>query len=201
MENWLNQLLTAIPDGNLFVAIIGIVALLEGIVGFGLVFPGAIITVLGGFMACHGKGDILLVMGAAGIGAIIGDSCSYLLGARWGGRIWGQGWLRKHENLVHRAERFFSEHGGKSLFFGRFIGPLRGLVPFIAGASRMRLLAFSGWTVLSGVLWGIGYPGAGFLGGASWQMARDLGSALGVIVGGAAFVLAGCLLRRRIFKD
>lgn len=200
MEHWLNHLLTALPDGNLFVASVGLVALLEGIVGIGLIFPGAIITVLAGFMASHGKGHIVLVMAAAGGGAIIGDLLSYLLGARFGSRLWGRGLLRKHLDLLRKAQAFFFEHGGKGLFFGRFIGPLRGLVPFIAGAAHMRPLPFLGWAVTSGLLWGIAYPGAGFLGGSSWELARSLSGGLGMAVVLLAIVIVAVVaLRRRLF--
>ena len=155
MEDWLQQIITFVPGGTLFVAIIGTVAFLEGIVGVGLIFPGAIITLFSGFLAYHGKGDISAIMLAAGVGATFGDLLSYLIGARFGNRMWGRGLLRKHMDLVRKAELFFFDHGGKSIFFGRFVGPLRGLVPFIAGAARMRPLPLLGWAVVSGLLWGV----------------------------------------------
>ena len=43
------------------------------------------------------------------------------------------------------------------------------LVPFVAGASQMRPAVFSCYAVISGVLWGISYPGIGYLGGSSWE--------------------------------
>jgi undecaprenyl-diphosphatase len=197
MENWLQELLMLLPDGPLFAAMIGILALIEGIVGLGLIVPGAILTVFGGFLVYHGKGDLLPVLAAASSGAIIGDLISYLLGARFGSRLWGRGLLRRKLDLLLKAQVYFYEHGGKSVFFGRFIGPLRGLVPFIAGASHMRPLPFLGWAVISGVLWGIGYPGLGYLGGTSWQLARNLSLGVGLLIVLAAVVVGFFIWRRR----
>ena len=201
MEDWLQQIITFVPGGTLFVAIIGTVAFLEGIVGVGLIFPGAIITLFSGFLAYHGKGDISAIMLAAGVGATGGDLLSYLIGARFGNRMWGRGLLRKHMDLVRKAELFFFDHGGKSIFFGRFVGPLRGLVPFIAGAARMRPLPMLGWAVISGLLWGVAYPGIGYLGGSSWELARDLSGGFGFVILLAAAAVAYALFRRHMAKQ
>lgn len=196
MESWLQQIIALTPSGNVFVAIIGGVALLEGIAGLGLIFPGAIITVFSGFLAYHGQGDITAIMLAAGIGATIGDIVSYVIGARFGSQLWGRGLFRKHMSLVRKAELFFFHHGGKSIFFGRFVGPLRGLVPFIAGAARMRPLPLAGWALTSGLLWGIAYPGLGYLGGSSWELARDLSGGFGAATLLAALAVGYALYRR-----
>jgi undecaprenyl-diphosphatase len=73
------------------------------------------------------------------------------------------------------------------VFFGRFLGPIRGLVPFVAGASQMRPMAFTLYSIISGILWGISYPGLGFLGGTSWQRAETLTGRLGLLVALALF--------------
>lgn len=200
MEEWLQQIIALTPSGTVFVTIIGIVALLEGIVGIGLIFPGAIITVFSGVLAYHGKGDIVLIMGAAGGGAALGDIISYLLGARFGTRMWGRGLLRKQMSVLRKAQNFFFNHGGKSIFFGRFVGPLRGLVPFIAGAAHMRPLPFLGWALVSGLLWGIAYPGIGFLGGSSWELARNLSGGFGIVIFLAAAAVGYALYRRHMTR-
>jgi len=200
MENWLRELLMLLPDGPLFAVMIGILALIEGIVGLGLIVPGAILTVFGGFLVHHGKGDLLPVLAAASCGAIIGDLISYLLGARFGSRLWGRGLLKKHVDLLLKAQAYFFDHGGKSVFFGRFIGPLRGLVPFIAGAAHMRPLPFLAWAVVSGLLWGIGYPGLGYLGGTSWDMARGLSGGAALLIVLLTLIVGFFTWRRRILK-
>ncbi|MHB8707839.1 MAG: DedA family protein [Desulfuromonadales bacterium] len=200
METWFKELLILIPDGPLFAATLGILALTEGLVGLGLVVPGAILTVFGGFLVYHGKGDLLSVFAAVSCGAIVGDIISYILGARFGRQLWGRGLLRKHVDLLRKAQNYFYDHGGKSVFLGRFIGPLRGLVPFIAGASHMRPLPFLGWAVISGLFWGIGYPGLGYLGGTSWELARRLSGGAGLLIALIAAVVICYIWRRRQLK-
>lgn len=197
MESWFRELLVLIPDGPSFATAIGLLAFVEGVVGLGLIVPGAILTVFGGFLVYHGKGDLFSVLAAASCGAIGGDLVSYLLGARFGSRLWGRGLLRKHADLLFKAQNYFFEHGGKSVFLGRFIGPLRGLVPFIAGAAHMRPLPFLGWAVVSGLLWGIGYPGLGYLGGTSWELASRLSGGAGLLVVLVTAVVVFYVWRRR----
>jgi undecaprenyl-diphosphatase len=182
MEQWLQDIFNLLPGGMLFVAAVFVVAFLEALVGIGLIMPGSVLTVFSGWLAFHGKGPIASIMFAAGCGAVLGDLFSYWLGARFGIHLWNWKLLKKRRNLLRLAELFFLEHGGKGIFFGRFLGPIRGLVPFVAGASHMRPLAFCVYVMVSGILWGISYPGLGYLGGTSWQRAETLSGRLGLLV-------------------
>jgi undecaprenyl-diphosphatase len=200
MESWFKELLQLIPDGPLFAGLIGVLALVEGIVGLGLIVPGAILTVFGGFLVYHGKGELVPVLAASSCGAIIGDIISYILGARFGSYLRGRGLLRKHADLLNNAQNYFFDHGGKSVFLGRFVGPLRGLVPFIAGTAHMRPMTFLGWAVVSGVLWGIGYPGIGYLGGSSWLLARRLSGGIGMLIALLSAIVVFFIWRQRQLK-
>lgn len=181
MEQWLLEIFNQLPGGVLFISAVFVVAFLEALIGIGLIMPGSVLTVFSGWLAFHGKAPISMIMAAAGLGAVLGDLLSYWLGARFGIHLWKWPLLKKHEGLLRLAELFFLEHGGKSVLLGRFLGPIRGLVPFVAGASQMRPSVFSCYAVLSGVLWGISYPGIGYLGGTSWQHAETLAGRLGLL--------------------
>ena len=182
MEQWLLDIFNQLPGGMLFISAVFIVAFLEALVGIGLIMPGSVLTVFSGWLAFHGKAPISMIMAAAGLGAVLGDLLSYWLGARFGIHLWNWRLLKKHEGLLRLAELFFFEHGGKSVLLGRFLGPIRGLVPFVAGASQMRPAVFSCYAVISGILWGISYPGIGYLGGTSWQQAETLAGRLGLLL-------------------
>lgn len=188
MEQWLQDIFNLLPGGMLFVSAVFTIAFLEALVGIGLIMPGSILTVFCGWLAFQGKAPIAAIMAAAGLGAVLGDLLSYWLGARFGGHLWRWRLLEKRRGMLQLAELFFFEHGGKSIFFGRFLGPIRGLVPFVAGASHMRPVAFSGYAVVSGILWGISYPGLGYLGGTSWQQAETLAGRLGLLAALALIV-------------
>lgn len=182
MEQWFQDIFNLLPGGMIFIVAVFWIAFFEALVGIGLIMPGSALTVFSGWMAFHGKAPVTAVMTAAGLGALLGDLVSYWLGARFGGHLWRWGLLKKRQELLRLAELFFLEHGGKGIFFGRFLGPIRGLLPFVAGASHMRPAAFAGFTVVSGMLWGISYPGIGYLGGTSWQRAETLAGRLGLLV-------------------
>ena len=188
MEQWLLDIFNQLPGGMLFITAVFVVAFLEALVGIGLIMPGSVLTVFSGWLAFHGKAPISMIMAAAGLGAVLGDLLSYWLGARFGIHLWNWSLLKKHEGLLRLAELFFFEHGGKSVFLGRFLGPIRGLVPFVAGASQMRPSVFSCYAVISGILWGISYPGIGYLGGTSWQQAETLTGRLGLLLALAVVV-------------
>jgi undecaprenyl-diphosphatase len=182
MEQWLQDIFNLLPGGMFFGVAVLVIAFLEALVGIGLVMPGSILTVFSGWLAFHGKAPITIIMAAAGLGALLGDLCSYWLGARFGIHLWNWPLLKKRQNLLRLAELFFIEHGGKGIFFGRFLGPIRGLVPFVAGASHMNPFSFFRYAMISGILWGISYPGLGYLGGTSWQRAETLAGRLGLLV-------------------
>jgi len=182
LEQWLLETFTQLPGGMLFIGAVFIVALLEALVGIGLIMPGSVLTVFSGWLAFHGKASFSGIMTAAALGALLGDLVSYWLGARFGIHLWNSRLLKKHQGLLRLAELFFLEHGGKSVFLGRFLGPIRGLVPFVAGASQMRPAIFFCYAIISSVLWGISYPGIGYLGGTSWQQAETLAGRLALLI-------------------
>lgn len=182
MEQWLQEIFNLIPSGGYFLLAVFVIAFFEALVGVGLVMPGSVLTVFSGWLAFQGKVPISGAMAAAAAGAFLGDMLSYWLGARLGTRLWRLKFMQKRQKLLQLAEVVFFEHGGKSVFFGRFLGPIRGLVPFVAGASRMRPGGFLGYSLLSGTLWGISYPGLGYLGGTSWQQAETMAERFGLLV-------------------
>jgi membrane-associated protein len=183
MEEWLQNLLGWLPVGGRYYALMATVAAFESVVLVGWLLPGSVLVVGAGFLVIHGQGALLPLMVAAGIGAFFGDLTSYLLGARLGSWLLHKGPLRRRLGIVRKAEIFFAEHGGKSLFFGRFLGPLRGTIPFVAGGARMRPGSFFPYTIASCILWGIAYPGIGFLGGTSWQQVQKISGRFSLLIG------------------
>jgi len=198
METWLQGLLELLPAGGTYLALIGVIAYLESLPVVGLIVPGSTLILFSGFLALHGKGEIIPIMAASTLGAIFGDLTSYLLGARGGATLLQKRSLQKRRRLVQKAELFFSAHGGKSIFFARFTGPIRGLVPFIAGCARMRPVPLTLYVLISGPLWGVTYPGIGYLAGASWQNVQDWSLRFALLMGLLlAATLLNLWLRRR----
>ncbi len=172
MEPWIETTINWLPSGAPYYLLLGLISLLESLAIVGIFMPGSVLIVVAGFLAANGQGAIAPIMIFAGLGAIIGDLVSFWLGARFSATLLQRPALVKRQHLVVRARHFFVEHGGKSVFFGRFLGFLRPFIPLIAGSAHMSPPRFSAYAVISGILWGIAYPGLGYFFAASWRQVQ-----------------------------
>ncbi|WP_051689398.1 DedA family protein [Pelobacter seleniigenes] len=182
MDNWLEQVTAFLPDGNGYFWVIFLIAFSESLPLIGLLVPGSTLIVLAGFLVVHGKASLLPLISVSATGALLGDMLSFWLGLRYGSIFLRLQVFQKHHRLVSLSESFFVDHGGKSIFFARFLGPIRGITPFIAGLSGMTRRPFLIYAVISAILWGICYPGLGFFGGSSWQNAQSLSGRFGLLI-------------------
>lgn len=188
METWLTDLLTQLTSGPHYYGLIALTALVEGLLVIGLLVPGSVICVSAGALAAQGHGQLTLVCLAAMVGAIVGDLLNYAIGGRGGQRISQRLARSRHARLLRRAELFFAAHGGKSLLLARFFGPLRGFVTFVCGGLQMPPGRFALYTTASGLLWGLIYPAAGYLGLRTWQQTHP------AVLSLAGLALAGLML-------
>jgi membrane protein DedA with SNARE-associated domain len=138
-------------------ALVGVMAFLETGAGIGLIAPGELAVILGGVAAGQGEVELVPLIALVWVCAVAGDSLSYVLGHRL-----GRDFLREHGHRVKltperldQVERYFAKHGGKTILFGRFIGWVRALAPFIAGASRMPLRRFLPATIVAAGVWAV----------------------------------------------
>jgi membrane protein DedA with SNARE-associated domain len=123
---------------------------------FGIPLPGETALIAFGVLASQGHYNIAIVIVVAAAAAIIGDNLGYWIIGRWGGRRlferWG--WLRRYaERVLPRAERLMERHGGKTVFFGRFIAVLRYTAAWLAGLGRMEWWRFLFWNAAGGIGW------------------------------------------------
>jgi membrane protein DedA with SNARE-associated domain len=150
-----------------------------------LVAPGEAGMVLIGAAAASGEHPLAPIVLAAAAGAVAGDSFSYAIGRRWGRPLINRFELtrRRIGPMIARAERYFATHGGRAVFFGRFVGALRAVVPFVAGIGRLRFRAFLGWNVAASLLWCTAVLTVGYLVGPAIASFVDrLGTAVSVLV-------------------
>ncbi len=182
MEEWVQQIILYLPDGGKYYLLIFLVAFAESLPVTGLIVPGSTMIVLAGFLVVADKGDFTLLALAATFGALFGDLLGLWLGKRYGGTLLQIRLFKRRRKLIRYSQKFFVAHGGKSLFFARFLGPIRGIVPFIAGLSQIPTRAACIYIFISAILWGISYPAIGFLGGSSLQQAQTMGARFGLAI-------------------
>ncbi len=125
----------------------------ESFAFLGLLFPGTSILIVAGTLMAAGSLPYWPVLAGAVIGAVLGDSVSFWLGRKYGGGI-GRIWpFTRNPDLLPNGVRFFSRHGGKSVFIGRFFGPVRAVIPLAAGVMRMPRGLFWLANITSAIVW------------------------------------------------
>ena len=170
--------------------VIGGMAFLETAFFLGLIAPGEFSVVLGGFIAGQGEIDVFVLGAIVFICAAAGDTTSFLLGRRL-----GRGFLLRHgrefaitPERLDQVDAFFRSHGTKTILLGRFLGLVRALAPFVAGASKMPVRRFLPIDYLAAALWTVTFVGLGYVFWQSFDTAISVAkrSSLGL----GAFVVA-----------
>lgn len=161
----------------------------------GLVVPGETAIVLGGVVAAQGEVHLGAMLVLVWLAAAAGDLTSFLIGARLGRPFLVRRGPRlgMTEPRQRRVEEFYDRHGPKAILVGRFIGIVRAVGPFLAGASNMRLRAFIPWSLVGTAAWGAAFTLAGYLFHRSFGSAADT-LAHGAL--GAAVLIAAALAWR-----
>jgi undecaprenyl-diphosphatase len=118
-----------------------------------LLFPGTSLLIVAGALMAAGSLPYWPVLTGAVIGAVLGDTASFWIGHRFGSgiaRVWP---FTRSPELLPNGIRFFARHGGKSVFIGRFFGPVRAVIPLAAGIMRMPRDRFWLANVTSALVW------------------------------------------------
>jgi membrane protein DedA with SNARE-associated domain/membrane-associated phospholipid phosphatase len=163
----LQQLLEDISNalGAWTYLLVGVFAFAETGAFVGLVVPGETTMLLGGAVAGQGVIDLYILIGIAWFAAWAGDTTSFLIGRRLGRDfVMRQGPRFGLSNeRFEGVEDYFSRHGGKTIFIGRFVGIVRALAPFIAGSSGMRYGTFVPYSILGTGIWSSAHILIGYL--------------------------------------
>jgi membrane protein DedA with SNARE-associated domain/membrane-associated phospholipid phosphatase len=135
--------------------LVGFFAFAETGAFIGLVVPGETTMLLGGAVAGQGAVDLYLLIAVAWFAAWLGDTFSFFLGRRL-----GRDFVLRHgprvgisQERFQKVEDYFSRHGGKTIFIGRWISLVRAFAPFIAGSSGMHYRGFVPYSILGTGLW------------------------------------------------
>jgi undecaprenyl-diphosphatase len=175
--------------------LVGLLAFLETGAFVGLVAPGETAVIVGGLVAGQGRISLPLLIAIVWTCAVLGDVCSYLIGRRLGREFMVRhgGRVKITEARLEQVERFFEKHGGPTILIGRFIGLVRAIAPFIAGASRMPMRRFLPYDVLGAGLWATTFCLLGYVFWRSFDQLTQWVSR-GLFAFGAAIVLLGAVI-------
>ena len=159
---------------------------------FGVPLPGETALIAFGILASQGHYSIVVVIAVAAAAAIVGDNLGYVLIGRLGGRRIFERWgplRRRAERILPPTEELMAKHGGKVVFFGRFITVLRYTAAWVAGIAGMPWRKFLFWNAAGGICWAtlVGLVSY-YAGGAAADAIQRYGIYAAVVVAGAVLI-------------
>jgi undecaprenyl-diphosphatase len=179
--------------------LVGVMAYLETAFFLGLVAPGEVTVILGGFVAGQGHVNVFALAALVFVCAAAGDTTSFLLGRRL-----GRAFLERHgpqfgisHKRLEQVETFFAGNAGRTILIGRFLGLVRALAPFLAGSSKVSARRFILFDYAAAAIWSVTFVTLGYV---FWQsfdtvvsFAKKGTLALGTLV---ALVVGGVMAYR-----
>ncbi|MDC0664047.1 VTT domain-containing protein [Marinobacter sp. SS21] len=166
--DWLQPLIDWLAQNSAWLVLaLFLVSFLESLAIAGILVPG--VAILFGVAALAGQSGLPLSEALlwAGLGAVAGDGASFWLGRQFHGRL-DQVWpFSRYPVVIHKGEQLFRQHGGKSVVIGRFVGPIRPIIPLVAGALMMPWRRFLAFNIISAIGWAPVYILPGFLVGSA----------------------------------
>ncbi len=179
------------------------VFLLVAIESLGVPLPGeTAVIIAGAYAGSTHKLSPWLIFAAAAAAAIVGNSVGYWVGEKGGYRLarrYGSK-IRLDERKLKVARYLFDRHGGKVIFFGRFVSILRTYAAFLAGTSRMSWRKFLPATVASSIVWAAVYTVAAYFAGAALERDSGTVSLILGIVAAVVIVVALIMVRQHTKK-
>lgn len=177
LSNWLN----VHPRFALIITFL--ISFSESLAVIGSIIPGSFTMTAIGILAGSGVMRIDLTCIMATLGAIAGDSFSYMLGYMFSDRLTSIWPFARYPHLIRLGSDFFARHGSMSVIIGRFFGPMRSIIPLIAGMMRMNRWQFLFANVVSAVGWALLYLFPGILIGiASSELSPEYSTRLFIVV-------------------
>jgi len=175
------------------------VFVLVGAESLGVPLPGETILIAAAIYAgsTH-RLSVWLIFAVAAAAAILGDNIGFWIGDRGGYRLlhrYGR-YIRVKDKEIKVGRLVFDRHGGKVVFFGRFVSVLRTYAAFLAGTLKMRWRRFLPYNAAGGIVWAALYS---FVPYAVGNAIKHTSHTIAIVLGIAAVVVivAAIVLVRR----
>ncbi len=142
-----------------------LIAFVESLALAGIVVPGVVLLFLVAALAGSLAMPLEQVLLAGFVGAVLGDGISFYLGHYFKEHLHHRWPFSRYPKAMQAGERYFLRHGGKSVILGRFVGPIRPVMPLVAGMLGMPPWRFLAFNVGSALVWSPFYLLPGYLTG------------------------------------
>ena len=142
-----------------------------------LPIPSELILLFGGFMTTYTKLNIIGMIISSTLGSLIGALLLYKIGTIFSkeklkilisgklGRV-----LKLKNRDIDNANKWFTNKGKKTVFFGRFIPLIRSIISIPAGINKMNISKFITYTLLGSVIWNLVLIILGHIVGRNWKV-------------------------------
>jgi membrane protein DedA with SNARE-associated domain len=166
-----------------------VMSFVESLAFVGILVPGIIILFGLGALVSLGALDMFPIWLWGSIGAFAGDLVSYAIGRRYRGHLAKTWPFSNFPRMLERGRDYFSVHGPKSVVIGRFIGPLRPVIPVTAGMLGLAPRRFLLVDIPACIAWTPSYLIPGMLFGASLEVASEYAGRLSLVLINGVVVL------------
>lgn len=158
----LDQILPSLQAlGVLSYWLIGLASMFEAFFVTGVVVPGTLIVDAGGILVQRGLLDFFDLAWFVALGSVLGSELSYWTGKLAMNRLPGRRRIGESAAFA-RAKGLFEKRGGMALVIGRFLGPVAGLVPLVAGMADMDRRKFLIWNILGSIPYALAHVAIGY---------------------------------------
>lgn len=171
MLDWFHAFLTSHQE--LIGLAIFLIAFLECLALVGLAIPGTTMLVVAGAIAGGFEYSLWKAVLWGIAGGWLGDMISYAIGFKLKDRVYRLAVIKNHPKWINMAESYFQRFGGMGLLIGRFVSPLRPIMPMMAGIFQLSFIKCLFITFLSSVAWCISFVVPGWLTGAAFALPVD----------------------------
>lgn len=169
-NSFINHVQNLISQGGYIILLLS--TMIEGIPLVGMVIPGHVTIMIGGFLAKLGSLDLYWVLTVSTIGALVGDYLGFSIG-----KYYGMNFIEKlrpylfiSDSHIAKAKSLLSKHTGKSLIIGRFTPATRSLMPFLVGTTNTSYSSFWFFNITGGVLWIFSSVMVGYVFGSAYHI-------------------------------
>jgi len=166
-----------------------VMSFVESLAFVGILVPGIIILFGIGALISLGVMDLLPIWLLGTLGALIGDIVSYAIGRRYRSSLADMWPFARFPKMLERGRQYFQVHGPKSVVIGRFIGPLRPVIPVTAGMLGLEPRRFLLVDIPACIAWTPAYLIPGMLFGASLEVASEYAGRMSLVLIIAVVVL------------
>ena len=154
-EAWQSVLVFVRENEALIEIFLFLFAFAESIIIASAFVPSTFIFIGIGALEGAAAGPLVPLVIAGALGAFAGDLASYAIG-HWLRddipKLWP---LRNHPELIVRTRALFERWGLWAIVVSKLTGPLRPIVPMLAGASTMHTARFAAASAVSSVIWSV----------------------------------------------